>query len=151
MNWFVDNMAETMVIVGLALLAIEILILGFATFILLFVGIAAIITGGLMYMMVIPDTLLSGFMSMGIFTALSAFFLWSPLKKMQQDVDPTEAKNDLIGHRFTLEADVSSDNQPEYRFSGIMWRLTADEELAAGTDVEVTHTDVGKLTVRAVN
>ena len=151
MSWFVDNMAETMVILGLALLAIEILILGFATFILLFVGIAAIITGALMYMVVIPDTLLAGLMSMGIFTALSAFLLWSPLKKMQMDVDPTEAKNDLIGHRFTLEADVSADNQPEYKFSGIMWRLTADEALTAGTAVEVIHTDVGQLKVRAVH
>ena len=149
MSWFADNMAETMVIVGLAMLAIEILVLGFTTFILLFVGIAAIVTGALMYMAILPDTLLAGFMSMGIITALSALVLWGPLKKMQMNVDPTEAKNDLIGHRFTLPAEVSEASQPEYKFSGIMWRLTADETLPAGTNVEVIHTDVGQLKVRA--
>ena len=37
MSWFAENMAESLVVLGLALLVIEILILGFATFILLFV------------------------------------------------------------------------------------------------------------------
>ena len=151
MNWFVDNMAETMVILGLALLAVEILILGFTTFILLFIGIAAIITGALMYMVVIPNTLIAGFMSMGVFTGVSALLLWRPLKKMQMDVDTTRAKNDLIGHRFKLETDISADHNSEYKYSGITWRLTADEVLTTGTTVEVIHTDVGQLKVRAVH
>ncbi len=151
MNWFAENMAESLVVLGLALLVIEILILGFATFILLFVGIAAIVTGGLIYMAVIPDTLLAAFMSMAICTALSALLLWKPLKNMQQDVDPTEASNDLVGHRFTLSEAVSEHQNPEYKFSGIMWKLKADADIAAGTDVEVVHTDVGELKIRAVS
>ena len=150
MNWFAENMAESLVVLGLALLVIEILVLGFATFILLFVGIGAIVTGGLMYMAVIPDTMLAALLTMAVGTALSAALLWKPLKTMQQDVDPTEATNDLIGHRFTLSEAVSEHDNPEYRFSGIMWKLKADSDIAAGTDVEVIHTDVGELTIRAV-
>ena len=151
MNWFAENMAEFLVVLGLALLVIEIMVLGFATFILLFVGIAAIVTGGLMYMAVIPDTLLAAFFTMAVGTGLSAALLWKPLKTMQQDVDPTEATNDLVGHRFTLSEAVSEHNNPEYKFSGIMWKLKADSDIAAGTDVEVIHTDVGELKIRAVN
>ena len=151
MNWFAENMAEFLVVLGLALLVIEIMVLGFATFILLFVGIAAIVTGGLMYMAVIPDTLLAAFFTMAVGTGLSAALLWKPLKTMQQDVDPTEATNDLVGHRFTLSEAVSEHDNPEYKFSGIMWKLKADSDIAAGTDVEVIHTDVGELKIRAVN
>lgn len=151
MNWIAENMAEFLVVLGLALLVIEIMVLGFATFILLFVGIAAIVTGGLMYMAVIPDTMLAAFFTMAVGTGLVAVLLWKPLKSMQQDVDPTEATNDLVGHRFTLSEAVSEHDNPEYKFSGIMWKLKADSDIAAGTDVEVIHTDVGELKIRPVH
>ena len=151
MNWFAENMAEALVAVGLALLIIEILILGFATLFLLFVGIAAIVTGALMYMAVIPDTLFSALLSMAICTALAAALLWKPMKTMQKDVDTKKTTNDLVGHRFTLTDAVSEDGNPEYKFSGIKWRLKSDAPLKAGQHVEVVHTDVGVLKIRAVS
>ena len=150
MSWISTNMAEFLIIVGLALLAAEILIFGFATLFLLFVGIASIITGTLMYLELIPATFLSGLLGLGVFTALSAIALWQPMKKMQADVDPTDAVNDLIGNRFTISKLVSSSVNPNYKFSGITWKLTSEEEIPAGSEVEITHTDVGLLTVRAV-
>ena len=150
MSWFSENLAEFLIIIGLALLVIEILILGFSTFILLFVGIAGIISGGLIYLGIIPETMLSALLSMGIITAVSALLLWKPLKSMQEDVEPADATNDLIGTRFTLTDDVSDTVHPEYKFSGIVWKLDSADTIAAGTEVEVTHTDVGRLTVKAV-
>ena len=46
MDWVTANMAESLIIVGLLLLAIEIAVLGFSTFVLFFVGLAAVLTGG---------------------------------------------------------------------------------------------------------
>ena len=38
MDWLSDNLASTLAVIGLLLLAIEIAVLGFATFVLLFVA-----------------------------------------------------------------------------------------------------------------
>lgn len=151
MNWIAENLAEALIIAGIALLVLEILVLGFTTFIFFFVGVAAIISGSLMYFGVIPDTFLSGMLATALLTALAAAGLWKPLRNMQADTGPTEATNDLIGHRFTLTEPVSAQEQPDYRFSGINWKLKSAEPIEAGKQVEVTHTDVGVLTIRAID
>jgi len=38
---------------------------------------------------------------------------------------------------------------PEYRYSGIDWKLKASEHLAAGTQVEVIQADVGVFHIKA--
>jgi inner membrane protein len=150
MNWFTENLPETLVIIGLALLIVEILILGFATFIFFFVGVAAILTGLMMYMGVLEHTLISAMTSTAIITVISALLLWKPLKKMQNTVDPKNAANDLIGHQLTAPSTISSTESATYKFSGITWQLTADKEIIAGTQVEVIDTQVGILKVQAV-
>ena len=54
MNWINDNLSESLIIVGLALLVIEVVVLGFSTFVLFFVGLAAVVAGGLMAVGVVP-------------------------------------------------------------------------------------------------
>ncbi|MFT5811071.1 MAG: hypothetical protein ACI9KM_001835, partial [Rubritalea sp.] len=48
MDWLSNNLAQSLIIAGLALLVIEVVVLGFSTFVLFFVGLAAVITGGLL-------------------------------------------------------------------------------------------------------
>ena len=149
MDWAINNLAESLLILGILLLVIEVAVLGFSTFVLFFVGCAAVVTAGLLYVGIIPDTGLSAMLSTGVLTGLSAVLLWKPLKNMQTQVDTTIAKGDLVGHRFILVEDVAPDLTPEYHYSGVNWKLKANEHLVAGTQVEVTQADVGVFHIKA--
>jgi hypothetical protein len=150
MGWVNNNLAESLLILGILLLATEVVVLGFSTFVLFFVGCAAVVTAGLVYVGIIPDTMLAAMFSIGLLTALSAVLLWKPLKGIQTDVDTTKVKSDLVGHRFVLVEDVAPELSPEHHYSGINWKLIASEKLAAGTRVEVTQVDVGKFHIKAI-
>ena len=97
----------------------------------------------------IPDSMLSALLSIGVLTALSATLLWKPLKNMQKDVDTKKASSDLIGHRFVLTEEVSLTANPVYRYSGIDWKLKSNQPLNAQALVEVTDVEVGVFTVKA--
>ncbi len=56
MNGLEGFIPELMVTAGIVLLAIEILVLGFATFILFFLGVSLVITGVLAWAGVLPVT-----------------------------------------------------------------------------------------------
>ena len=148
MNWINDNLSESLIIVGLALLVIEVVVLGFSTFVLFFVGLAALVAGGLMAVGVVPNSMLSALSSLGVLTALSALLLWRPLKSMQGKVESKKATSDLVGHSFILNEAVSMTKNPTYRYSGIEWSLSSEQELSAGTLVEVTGVTVGAFIVR---
>ena len=150
MSWINQHLVEVLFIVGLALLAIEIGVLGFSTFILFFIGLAAVLSGVIFFVGLVPESMVNAVLLVGIITLVSAAVLWKPLKNMQQKVDDTPAKNDLIGHEFVLTDDVSRMVNPVYRYSGIDWKLTSDSELAAGTLVEVIKTEVGVFHVKEV-
>ncbi|KXI30128.1 NfeD family protein [Paraglaciecola hydrolytica] len=149
MEWVSNNLAESLLILGLALLAIEIAVLGFSTFVLFFVGLAAAITGVLLYVGLFPETITNAAMSVAILTALAAIILWKPLKKLQSKVDKTKAKGDLVGHSFVLTETVSPEHQAKYRYSGIEWKLISSETLVAGTKVEVSEAAVGVFYIKA--
>lgn len=144
-----NHLIESLVIFGLVLLSVEILVLGFSTFVLFFVGIAALITGGLMYAEFIPETLMSAVLTMAIITALDTVLLWKPLKNMQTKVDKKVAESDLIGHSFTVETDVGPNHSGNYHYSGINWKLKSANPISAGTQVKVVRTEVGAFHIEA--
>ncbi|WP_339773629.1 NfeD family protein [uncultured Paraglaciecola sp.] len=146
--WLSDNLGIGLISVGLILLVIEIAVLGFSTFVLFFVGGAAVITGLLMQMGVVEDTNLNATLYVSLFTALLAVFLWKPLKNMQKDVDPKKASNDLIGLTFIVAADISAEKTGMHRYSGINWRVVSQDPIASGTKVEVIAVDVGQFTIK---
>ena len=149
MNWVSNNLSESLIMAGLALLVIEVVVLGFSTFVLFFVGLAAVVAGGLMTVGVIPDSMLGALFSVGVLTALSAMLLWRPLKSMQSNVESKKVTSDLVGHSFILNDAVSMTKNPVYRYSGIDWNLSSEQELSAGTLVEVTGVAVGQFIVQA--
>tara|TARA_R110000737_G_scaffold56061_5_gene80092 strand:- start:2109 stop:2561 length:453 start_codon:yes stop_codon:yes gene_type:complete len=146
--WLSDNLGIGLISVGLILLVIEIAVLGFSTFVLFFVGGAAVITGLLMQMGVVEDTNLNATLYVSLFTALLAVFLWKPLKNMQKDVDPKKASNDLIGLTFIVATDISAEKPGMHRYSGINWRVVSQDPIASGTKVEVIAVDVGQFTIK---
>lgn len=149
MDWMLENLVESLLIVGLLLLAIEILVLGFSTFVLFFIGLAAIATAGIVYLGIIPDSFIAALLSLSVFSTLFALLLWRPLKKMQTKVDTKRADNDLVGHCFVVEQDVSPKMRGKYRYSGIDWSLQSSDSINAGTLVEVVRTDVGVFHIQA--
>lgn len=149
MNWMSNNLSEILIMAGLALLAIEVVVLGFSTFVLFFVGLAAVVAGGLMTFGILPESMLSALSSVGVLTALLAILLWRPLKSMQGNVERKKVTSDLVGHSFILEEAVSMTTNPAYSYSGIQWKLSSEQELSAGTLVEVTGVAVGKFIVQA--
>jgi membrane protein implicated in regulation of membrane protease activity len=149
MDWAFDNLAESLLILGILLLVIEAAIFGFSTFVLFFVGCGAVVTAALLYAGIIPESGVAAMLSMGLLSAFLAVLLWKPLKTMQTQVDTTKAKGDLVGHSFVLVEDVAPELTPEYHYSGIGWKLKSSEHLVAGTKVEVTQADVGIFHIKA--
>lgn len=149
MEWANSHIIESLLIIGFILLIIEIAVLGFSTFVLLFVGLAAILTSGLLYMGLFEETLINALLSTSLISALGAFILWKPFKNMQSKVESTKTTNDLIGHSFILASQVSTTEVPTYHYSGIDWKLISEEVIEAGTKVEVIGTDVGTFYIKA--
>ncbi|MFW8590887.1 NfeD family protein [Glaciecola sp. 2405UD65-10] len=152
MNWFANNIIETVLIIGIVLLIIEVVILGFSTFFLFFAGLAAVATAVSMWLGLLPETYLYAVFSVAGFTALFAILLWKILARMQEDVDTKHVSNDIVGHSFVLPDNIQAssplEQKPSYQYSGIAWRLNAYQDISKGTLVEVTQSDVGVLLVQ---
>lgn len=152
MNWFANNLIETILILGIILLIVEVAVLGFSTFFLFFVGLAAIATSLLMWANIIPEAFLYGIGSTAAFTLMFAALLWKPMVNMQKSVDNTRATSDLIGHSFVLSDDVIASSpiaeKPSHQFSGVQWRLQSTADINKGSLVEVFQIDVGVLWVK---
>ena len=151
MDFFTNNLAESVFIVGLILLIIEVAVLGFSTFVLFFVGLAAMLTGALLYVSIIPDSVLSAMFSMGILTVALAILLWRPLLRMQSQVSSKKAQGDLVGHRFILQEAVTPTKKVMYQYSGVTWELICSSPMDAGTKVEVIEAEVGAFHIKAVD
>ena len=143
MDWLSDNLASTLAVIGLLLLAIEIAVLGFATFVLLFVGIAALITSGLFYLNILPATYLNATFAVSIITVLSAAVLYRPFKKLQNQVEEKPVTSDLIGIRFTLSEDVGPGKSTTHAYSGVQWTIKSVQAINSGTDVIVVRVETG--------
>ncbi|KZN13319.1 NfeD family protein [Marinomonas sp. TW1] len=151
MNFFTENLAQSLLVVGLILLVIEVAVLGFTTFFLFFAGVGAVLTSVLLYMGIIPDTLLSALLSTGVLTLIAALVLWRPLKSMQANVSVKKAQGDLVGHQFILKDKVSPTESPTHSYSGVQWHLVSDDVIEAGTRVEVIEAQVGIFHIRAMD
>lgn len=143
-----DYLPTALVFLGLALLAIEVGVLGFSIVVLFFIGIGCLLTGLLMMINLLPQTLVAALAGSAVFSLLSAIALWKPLKKLQNNTESKSVTSDIIGTEFVLDGDVSSGNSAEVNYSGITWKVQSDEDIPKGARVEVIRTAVGVLTVK---
>lgn len=149
MEMIVNNIGQSLAIAGIALLILEVAILGFSTFFLAFLGLSLLVSSGLMYLGVIPEDWISALFANAILTCVFALVLWKPLKKMQEAKGETTIHSDFAELTFTLEADVSPQNHPTYTYSGIEWKLKSQQHLSKGTLVKVVKKDVGVFWIEA--
>jgi len=151
MQWFSTNLAQALLVIGIILLITEVVVLGFSTFFLFFVGLAAVSTAVLIFIGVLPDNLLTALLSTGGLTLVFAAALWKKLGELQRDVDKTPVTSDLIGHRFVSPAEIAPGQQgpqrPRYEYSGISWVLCSEQHINQGEHVKVSAIEVGMMTV----
>ena len=141
------SLSQWLFMLGVALLVVEIAFLGFATFVLLFVGLAMLATGGLMTFELLPQTINSAVITVSLLSIGSAVLLWNPLKKIQSPSKDTNVEVGLVGHRFQLEKGISPVAPGEHVYSGIKWKVVSDQTIAKAAYVKVVKADVGQLTV----
>lgn len=154
MEYISNNFPGFWIALGFALLAIEVLVLGFSTIILLFAGIGAIITGLLMTVGVLAETWTAGLSCFGIATGISSALLWRPMKNLQnKSVSKSGLSSDFIGIDFILTEDISVTKPGKHPYSGVEWKVEIDKNsehdtLSKGDRVEVTSVDAGIFRVK---
>ena len=141
------SLSQWLFMLGVALLVVEIAFLGFATFVLFFVGLAMPVTGGLMTFELLPQTINSAVITVSLISISSAVLLWKPLKKIQSPSKDTDVEVGLVGYRFQLEKGISPAAPGEHVYSGIGWKVVSDQAIAKAAYVKVVKADVGQLTV----
>ncbi|WP_298939909.1 NfeD family protein [uncultured Psychromonas sp.] len=150
MEYILLHLPQALVVLGLILLAIEVLVLGFSTFVLFFVGLGTIITGILMALGVMPATMLNALLATAIISTIVALISWQPMKRLQNKGEVHQVSNGMIGEQFTLSEDLLVGKTINHRYSGIDWKVKANEPLSAGTEVKIKAMQVGLLTVEPV-
>ena len=145
------SLSQWLFMLGVGLLVVEIAFLGFATFVLFFVGLAMLATGGLMAVEILPQTINSAVIAVSLLSIGSAFLLWKPLKNLQSSSEDGDIEVGIVGHRFQLETDISPDQPGEHAYSGITWKVVTDQTIAKAVHVKVVKADVGQLTVMPQN
>ncbi len=147
MEWLNNSLSGIFLFLGIGLLAIEMLVFGFSSFILFFLGLAFVITGVLLLLGLLLSTLTTALVAVVILTIVIALLLWKPLKEMQIHVDDKPINADFIGHSFVLSKDIEPGQTITYDYSGTQWTIKSSETLKAGIEVKVLAVDVGEFTV----
>jgi len=150
MDFISQYLSESLIAFGIALLVIEVALLGFVTFVLLFLGLSLVLTGVLMMAGVLDNTYLTALWSNAIVTAILAALLWKPLKQSQNKITGDKNITNTLEHQFILEADADSQSQGTHKYSGIQWKVRSQQPISQGTLVKVVKADVGVLWVEEV-
>lgn len=150
MENFLLHLPQALIVLGLILLGIEVLVFGLSTFVLLFVGIGSILTGILMYVGLLPPTLLNSLLATAILSLIAAVISWKPMKRIQNNVVLNQVENGMIGDQFELNEDLEIGQPINHKYSGIDWQVKAQESISAGSTVKIIKMDVGILTVERI-
>ena len=147
MEWFLNNPSQSLITMGIVLLIIEVVVMGFSTFILTFIGLSLVITGTGVYLGMLSGDLMTIVISNAIVASVVAIVLWKPLKRFQNKVDTTPVSNDLVGITFTLAQDIDASTAGKHRLSGVEWQVKSHSAITAGSNVIVDKAEVGVLWV----
>lgn len=149
--WIFDDMAQALMIIGIALAVLDMLAFGFATLFLTVLGIALFLTGGMVSLGWLAASWPPVLISIAVLSAVLTWILWAPLKRLQnKDSQPQPAHSDLTEHSFVLEQDISPATPGKYHYSGIDWNIESESEISAGTRVQVVEVQVGVMKVTAI-
>lgn len=146
-----DYLPQLLMTSGIVALAVEVAVLGFATFILFFLGLGLLATGLMMQFGWLSVDINHAMWSVSIITLGSALLLWKPLRRMQNTPDTRKNESDFAQKTFQLTGDVDSEsNDVLYSYSGINWKVRSHSPLTKGQWVKVIETEVGVLWVEPI-
>ncbi len=150
MEFITQNLPQTLMVLGVLALIIEVVVLGLSTFIVLFFGLSLFITGLLMSMGILADSMTTALWSNTLITAAISILLWKPLKRMQNNVERKPVNSDFAELTFVLNQDVTIEGLSTHQYSGISWQLKSKQPISAGTQVKVTKKEVGVMWVQSI-
>ncbi len=81
--WIHEHLGIILMVLGIILLAVEMLAFAFSTYYLFFLGLAFLITGLLVFLGLLAANWLMVIIAIVVLSGLSAAVLWKPLKDMQ--------------------------------------------------------------------
>ena len=154
MTSLLDYLPELLMSLGIIALIIEVAVLGFATFILFFVGLSLLATGIAMQMGWLSVNVTTAIWANLVVTFVLALVLWKPLKKLQNRSGSTadNEPSDFAQQTFVLTGDVNAHSDDVfYAYSGINWKVRSDQPLTQGTKVKVVKIEVSVMWVKPVN
>ena len=154
MNSFFDfpliYLPEFFFATGVILLLIEIIFLGFSTFVLFFLGIGCVATSLLLFLGTIPLAVDKALLATSLISVGSAIFLWGFLKQLTRENKETRVDEGFVNHEFTLSESISRTSPGSYQYSSVTWQVVPYRDIAldAGTKVEVVSVEVGRFFVQ---
>ncbi|MFT6346114.1 MAG: hypothetical protein ACJA02_000338 [Myxococcota bacterium] len=144
-----NNILETWLILGIVFLVLDI----FATSVIfLFVSLAAILVGGLIYFgVILEDNFYAQLATFLIACFAWAILLWIPVKKLRKKIY-TKKYNDVVGSEAILEEDAQYGKYFKLKWSGVYMQAKIDEQfkdatLKKGDIVKITAVNGNRLTV----
>ena len=154
MNGFFDfplvYLPEIFFAIGIIFLLIEIVFLGFSTFVLFFLAIGSIATSLLLFLGTIPLAVDKALFATSLISVGSAVVLWRFLKQLTSEKNEPEVDEGFVNHEFTLSETISRTSPGSYRYSSVTWQVVPykDVALQAGMKVEVVSVEVGRFFVQ---
>jgi membrane protein implicated in regulation of membrane protease activity len=137
--------AGVLLIIGLIAIALDALVFGWTTIYISLFGLASLLTAGLVALGWL-DSITAKLISLALLTTgLSIVFYLLAKKK---DNNTQQHKEGLVGYTFYLDHQLMANQVGQATFSGVAWKVTSTEDIAAGTEVEILHVSVGRLTVK---
>ncbi|MBF0434443.1 MAG: NfeD family protein [Magnetococcales bacterium] len=140
--------------IGFGLLALEAGVFGFSSGMLLFTGLAALVTGLLITVGLLSGAPTPAIALFAVTSLILAALFWKWFRRIHHGpTRPQAPVSDFVGLRFTLKQDVSLLENGVERYSGVDWRVLPDPSVGSrilprGTQVEVSALDAGILYVR---
>jgi membrane protein implicated in regulation of membrane protease activity len=129
MQYLLDNHDQAFYLLGGVSLVVELTLLGLSGP-LLFLGLAAFITGALSSLGIVSGWEAEIF-TLGISTIVLAVVLWQPLKKFQNSGGGPDTSSDMIGLTVPAATNIETSGG-KIRYSGIDWNA----RLSNGAGVE---------------
>ncbi|MCQ1060961.1 NfeD family protein [Photobacterium sp. DNB23_23_1] len=140
---FEQYIAEWLIAAGIALIIIEVALLGMSTIVLLIGGVSMILVGLSHQADLVQTTNLP--ITLAITIAVLMILSYRPLKKIQNKTDHKVVQTEFSNFSFYLESDVNPNSETTYRYSGIEWKLKSKVPISAGSEVKVVKMDVGVM------
>ncbi|WP_413110665.1 NfeD family protein [Thaumasiovibrio sp. DFM-14] len=146
---FDNYLAEWLIAGGIALIVIEVAVLGISTIILLIGGVSLIVTGLAYQFELVQRSNLP--ILLAVTLTVLMVLLYKPLQKFQNKTDDKNLDLDFSRHQLILESDVDKDSKTTYQYSGVAWVLKSNSPIPAGTEVKVVKMEVGVMWVVPTN